>query len=313
MERKDRLIVITGTTATGKTDLAIELAEKINGEIISADAMMVYKYMDIGTAKPSKDIREKISHYLIDVVEPSEYFSVKEFIHLAEKYIKDIQNKGKTPIIVGGTWLYIQGLLYGLSDAPKGDWKIRKELYKKESSELYEELKKVDLEYANKIHKNDKKRIIRALEVFYISGKPLSYFQRKHSFKEKKYEFLGFVLERNKDEIMDRIEKRVELMFSQGLVDEVKFLLDMGYRNFLTSSQAIGYKELIPYFDGKISLEEAKEDIIKNTKKFAKRQIRTFRSKFVNKSSWNFVNLSGENFIRPFEKFYCNFEKNHLD
>lgn len=293
---KDRLIVITGATATGKTDLAIELAEKINGEIISADAMMVYKYMDIGTAKPSKDIREKIPHYLIDVVEPSDYFSVKEFIHLAQKYIKDIQNKGKIPIIVGGTWLYIQGLLYGLSDAPEGDFKIREELYKKESNELYEELKKVDLEYANKIHKNDKKRIIRALEVFYISGKPFSYFQKKHSFKEKKYEFLGFVLERNKDEIMDRIEKRVEMMFSQGLVDEVKFLIDMGYKNFLTSSQAIGYKELIPYFDGKISLKKAKEDIIKNTKKFAKRQIRTFRSKFINKNGWSFINLSTKNF-----------------
>ena len=302
--KKNRLIIITGATATGKTDFAIDLARKINGEIISADSMMVYKYMDIGTAKPSKEIIKEIPHYLIDIIEPSEKFSVKDFINLADKYIKIIQNKGKIPIIVGGTWLYIQGLLYGLSEAPTGDWKIREDLYKKDTLELYKELKKVDFEYSQKIHKNDKKRIVRALEVFYISGKPFSYFQKKHNFSTKRYDFIGFIFERNKDEIMERIEKRVDLMFSKGLVEEVKKLLDMGYRNFLTSSQAIGYKELIPYFDKKISLDEAKNEIVKNTKKFAKKQLRTFRSKFSNKNGWNIINLSDDNFEKIFEKIY---------
>ncbi len=298
----DKIIVITGATATGKTDLAIKLAEKIKGEIISADSMMVYKYMDIGTAKPPKDIRKKIPHHIIDVVKPSENFSVKDFVELADKYIKDIKARGKTPIVVGGTWLYIQALLYGLSDAPKGDWKLREKLYERDTEELYEELKKVDLEYSKKIDKNDKRRIVRALEVFYLSGKPFSYFQNKHGFKEERYSFIGFVLEKNRKDLMKAIEKRVDKMFSEGLIDEVKFLIDMGYKNFLTSSQAIGYKELIPFFDGYISLEEAKENIIKNTKKFAKRQIKTFRSKFGKKNNWNFVNINDKNFIEIFEK-----------
>lgn len=301
--RDKKLIVITGATATGKTDLSIELANRIGGEIISADAMMVYKYMDIGTAKPTKEIREKIPHYMIDIVEPSEYFSAKDFVDLADKYINTIWNKGKIPIIVGGTWLYIQALLYGLSSAPKGDWKIRDELYKRNNRSLYEELLKIDPEYAKKIHINDKRRIVRALEVFYISGKPFSFFQREHNFKEKKYQFLGLVIERNKEEIMERIEKRVDKMFFDGLVEEVKFLLDKGYENFLTSSQAIGYKELIPYFKGNLSLEEAKRDIVKNTKKFAKRQIKTFRSKFSEKKDWLFINLSGKDFDKIIENF----------
>ncbi|RUM60204.1 MAG: tRNA (adenosine(37)-N6)-dimethylallyltransferase MiaA [Persephonella sp.] len=298
----DKIVVITGATATGKTDLAIKLAEMINGEIISADSMMVYKYMDIGTAKPPKDIRKKISHYIIDVVKPSEIFSVKDFVELADRHIKDIKARGKTPIIVGGTWLYIQALLYGLSDAPKGDWALRKKLYERDTEELYEELKKVDLEYSKKINRNDKRRIVRALEVFYLSGKPFSYFQNKHGFKEERYSFIGFVLERNREDLMKAIENRVDKMFSEGLVDEVKFLIDMGYKNFLTSSQAIGYKELIPFFDGYISLNEAKENIIKNTKKFAKKQIKTFRSKFGKKNNWNFVNINDKNFIEIFEK-----------
>lgn len=161
--------MITGVTATGKTDLSIELAKRLDGEIVSADSMMVYRYMDIGTAKPSKEEMEEVPHHLIDVVDPSYDFSVKDFIELSQESIKDIVGRGKLPIVVGGTWLYIQSLLYGLTDAPEGDWKIREQLYRRDTEDLYNELQNVDREYAEKIHPNDKRRIVRALEVYYIS------------------------------------------------------------------------------------------------------------------------------------------------
>jgi len=286
-----RLIVITGTTATGKTDLGIELAKQLEGEIISADAMMVYKHMDIGTAKPKPEEMQNIPHHLISVVEPSEDFSVKDFVDIADRKIKEIVQRGKVPIIVGGTWLYIQSLLYGLTDAPPSDWNIRNRLYNEEPEKLYKELLKVDREYALKIHPNDIRRIVRALEVFELTGKPFSSFQRKHSFREHRYDFIGFVLERDRAELMERIEKRVDRMFEEGLADEVKMLIDLGYKKFLTARQAIGYKELIPYFEGEITLEEAKNQIIKNTKDFAKRQRRTFRSKFLTRKNWYRANI----------------------
>ncbi len=286
--KKDKIIVISGATATGKTEISIELAKKINGEIISADSMLVYKYMDIGTAKPTKEEMEGIPHHLIDVVEPKELFSAKDFVKLADKSISNIFSRGKTPIVVGGTWLYIQSLLFGLSEAPEGNWKLREKLYKKENEELYKMLSEVDKEYAEKIHPNDKKRIIRGLEVFYTTGKPFSQFQKEHRFKEKRYDFIGFNFERNRDEIMERIEIRIEKMFEKGLVEEVRNLIEMGYENFITSLQAIGYKEVIPYIKGEIDLETAKQNLIKNTKSFAKRQLRTFRNKFEFKN----INLS---------------------
>ncbi len=274
-----KVIVIAGATATGKTELGIKLAKMLNGEVISADSMMVYKYMDIGTAKPSVEERESIEHHLIDLVEPSEIFSVKDYIQHFDKALKDIFFKEKTAIVVGGTWLYIQGSLYGLSEAPEGDWKLREELYKEDNITLYNKLKEVDPYYAEKIHTNDKRRIVRALEVYFLTKKPFSDFILNHKFKDKKYDFIGFILERDKSELMERIKLRVEKMFEKGLVDEVKKLVDMGFRDSITSMQAIGYKELLPYLDKKISLEEAKDSIINNTKDFAKRQIRTFKNK----------------------------------
>ena len=289
-----KIIVITGTTATGKTEVSIELAHKINGEIVSADSMMVYRHMDIGTAKPTLEERKGIQHYLIDVVDPDYDFSVKDFIEMADQSIKKIKGKGKVPIIVGGSWLYIHALIYGLTDAPPTDWKLREKLYKKDSNHLFEELIRVDPEYASKIHKNDKKRIIRALEVYIITGKPFSYFHKKHRFREKRYDFVGFVFERERKDLMDRIQIRVDAMFRKGLVDEVKKLLDLGYENTLTAKQAIGYKEVIPYIKGQITLEEAKKEVIKNTKDFAKRQIRTFRSKLKEDKNWEKIDLLEE-------------------
>ncbi|NPA51711.1 MAG: tRNA (adenosine(37)-N6)-dimethylallyltransferase MiaA [Aquificae bacterium] len=274
-----KIVIITGATATGKTDISIQLAKIIDGEIISADSMMVYKYMDIGTAKPSLEERQNIPHYLIDIKEPNEIFSAKEFIELADRHIKKIQKKGKVPIVVGGTWLYIQALLYGLSKAPKANWSLRRELYRFSTEELFERLVKIDQSYAKKIHKNDKKRIIRALEVFYLTGKPFSNFIKEHSFKNRRYDFIGFNITREKKEIENRIEKRVFNMIQKGLVEELKNLIDMGYKKAITSSQAIGYKELLPYLEKKQSLEESIQDIIKNTKLFAKRQIKTLKKK----------------------------------
>ena len=297
MENLLPIIVITGATATGKTDLGIQLAEELNTEIISADAMMVYKYMDIGTAKPSLEEREKVKHHLIDIIEPSENFSAKDFVELADKVIKELFSKGKIPIVVGGTWLYIQALLYGLSEAPVGNWELRDKLYKQNNKELYERLKEIDPEYASKIHINDKRRLVRALEVYQLSGKPFSYFHNKHNFSRAKYNFIGIVLERDRKDLMDRIEKRVDKMFQLGLKEEVEKLIEMGYKNFLTSSQAIGYKEFIPYFEGNRTLEEVKKEIIKNTKIFAKRQLRTFKSKFKNRKGWSFFNISKDDNI----------------
>lgn len=284
----EKIIVITGTTATGKTEISIKLAKILNGEIISADSMMVYKYMDIGTAKPSLEERQGIPHYVIDVVYPNENFSVQDFLNIANKKIKKIQNKGKTPIVVGGTWLYIQVLLYGLSETPPADIKIREELYKESRESLYKKLSEVDPVYAKKIHINDKKRIVRALEVYYLTGKPFSSF---HSWNEPLYDFVGFVFSRERSQIMERIEKRVDKMFELGLVNEVKFLIEKGFKNTLTAMQAIGYKEIIPYIEGKISLEESKKQIIKNTKNFAKIQIRTFKNKFKDKN-WYHLDIT---------------------
>jgi tRNA delta(2)-isopentenylpyrophosphate transferase len=159
---------------------------------------------------------------------------------------------------VGGTWLYIQGALYGLSDAPESDWTLREKLYSLDNLELYTRLQKVDPEYANKIHVNDKRRIVRALEVYYLTGKPFSFFINQHNFKSKRYNFLGFILERDRKELMDRIEIRVEKMFEKGLVEEVKKLVDMGFKDSLTSMQAIGYKEILPYLDKKSHMKMLK-------------------------------------------------------
>jgi len=281
-----KILVIGGPTAVGKSELACCVAKKLNGEIISADSMAVYKFMDVGTAKPL-DCMKKVPHHLIDVVEPGGYFDAKIFEEMAKEKIEEIKRRGKVPIVVGGTYLYIQALLYGIDKTPKPDWKLREKLYKiaeKKGKEcLYEKLKVVDPLYAEKIHKNDLRRTVRALEVFLTTGKPFSSY---HTWDKPNIDFVGIYLKRSLENLYKRIENRVYDMVKNGLLDEVKRLLNMGYENFLTSGQAIDYKEFIPCAKGEKPLEECIKEAIKNTKEQAKRQIRWFR-----KQGWHEIDL----------------------
>ena len=275
------LIVIGGPTGVGKTELSLLLAKEIGGEIISADSMAVYKYMDIGTAKPSPADRRAVKHYLIDVVEPTEIFSIKQFIDLADRAVREIWAKGKVPIVVGGTYMYIHPFLYGLAETPPGDWEIRKKLYERAEKEgkdrLWEELLKIDPQYASKIHPNDLRRIVRALEVYTLTGKPYSSFHTNWENARPRYPYLGVFLYRPWEEQYRRIRNRVWDMVRDGLLGEIRRLLDMGFGEAITSPQAIDYKEFLPYFEGKKPLVECIEETIKHTKEQAKRQLRWFK------------------------------------
>lgn len=281
MNRKEQLLVIVGPTAVGKTALSIDLAKKLSGEIISGDSMQVYKGMDIGTAKITEKEMESIPHYLIDIIYPHESFSVADFQHKARTLITEINHRGKLPMIVGGTGLYVQSVIYEyqFSEAQK-DHSLRVELeeYAEEygNEALHQRLKSIDPITAERLHPNDVKRVIRAIEIYELTGKPMAEFQQRAP--ESPYELclLGLTMERSV--LYDRINHRVDLMMEQGLVDEVKRLLEEGYHKNLQSMQGIGYKEMVEYLEGTISLDEAVELIKKNSRNFAKRQLTWFRS-----------------------------------
>jgi len=278
------LIIITGPTATGKTDFSIKLAEEIGGEVISADSMQVYKGLDIGTDKVSKEIREKIPHHLIDVITPDKPFSVADFVKLSDQAIEEIRKKNKYPIVVGGTGFYIKALLYGIPQTPPSDKKLREQLLSQPTEKLYEKLLKIDPEYAQKIGRNDKKRIVRALEVYEITGKPITSFKPFSS--TPRYEFLGYFLYRNRDELYKRIENRVDSQIKRGLIEETKWLLQFGKDT--TAFQALGYKEILEYLEGKRPLEEAVQLLKKRTKQFAKRQFTWFKKE----PKFKWINMS---------------------
>ena len=278
------VIVITGPTATGKTDFSIKLAREIGGEVVSADSMQVYKGLDVGTDKVSKEIRKEIPHYLIDVVEPTEKFSVADFVREADRAIEKIRRKGKYPIVVGGTGFYIKSLLFGLPQTPPSDERLREELKKLSDEELFSEVKKISSEYAEKVGSKDRKRLIRALEVYSLTGKPITEF--KPWGDKPRYRFLGYFLYRNRPDLYRRIEDRVESQVRRGLVDEARWLLSLG--EDLTALQALGYKEMAGYIEGKMSLEEAKRLLKRRTKEFAKRQFTWFRKE----KGFKWVNLS---------------------
>ena len=273
------LVVITGPTAVGKTDISIKLAKEINGEIISADSIQVYKDLDIGSAKITEDEMDGVKHYLIDVLEPTDDFDIYTFKQMAEDAIEEIYAKGKVPIIVGGTGFYIQSVLYDVDfEETEVDMEYRKELEelaKNNGNEyVHKMLEDVDPEYAAGIHPNNIKRVIRALEFYHENNIPLSEHNAEQKENESPYNFAYYVLNDDREVLYDRINKRVDLMFEKGLVDEVKAL---GLDKTNQSMQGIGYKEVLEYLNDNLSLEETKELIKKNTRHFAKRQLTWFR------------------------------------
>ena len=278
---KISLIIILGPTAVGKSALAIELAQKFGLEIVNADSMQVYRGMDIGSAKPSLKERELVTHHLIDIKEPDEEFSAAQFKNEAGNIIFSLAQKLKYALVVGGTGFYIRALTKGLFPAPSADLKLRKELKEKEKTQgkwhLYKELEKVDPEAASTIHPNDSFRIIRALEVFYLTGEPISQQQKRHQFKHSHFNPLKIGLLRDRREIYHRIEKRVDKMLKSGLVDEVKQLLKRGYPPTIKPFQSLGYKQILSYLQGDLSLDDAARLIKRDTKRYAKRQLTWFR------------------------------------
>ncbi len=278
--KKIPLIILTGPTAVGKTALSIELAKDLNAEIISADSMQIYKYMDIGSAKVTKEEMDNIVHHMIDEVTPEYNFSVSEFQKRSKKYINDISNKGKNVLVTGGTGLYLNSLIYNMDFAKSNSnsklrEELERELQEKGIDYMHEKLKSLDSDAANRIHKNNTKRVIRALEVC-LDGKKMQDFSTDLKYNED-YLPIIIVLNRDREILYNRINKRVDIMMESGLVDEVKKLLDMGYTKDLISMQGIGYKEIIKYIEGEYSLEEAIEIIKRDSRRYAKRQITWFK------------------------------------
>lgn len=276
------MILILGETATGKGRLAFELAEHLNGEIISIDSMKVYRRMDIGTAKPSKQAREKVRYHLIDILEPSESFDAGMFYDYALRAIQDIKRRNKTVIAAGGTALYIKALLFGLFEGPGRNEEIRKQLEEEAASKgldlLYRQLKKADPEAADNIHPNDRKRIIRGLEVYKITGKPISSFQQQWDREKPLHNWTLTGIKRCREDVNHRINMRVKKMFEQGLVEEVKSLLSEERPLSVQARSAIGYAEIIEYLKGENTLKKAFEKIKINTRRLAKNQRSWFKA-----------------------------------
>lgn len=275
------LIILSGPTAVGKTELSIELARQINGEIISADSMQIYKYMDIGSAKVTKEEMQGVKHYLVDELLPDEEFNVVVFQKMAKTAINEIYKKGKIPILVGGTGFYIQSIVNDISfedmkeEESRSKWNV---FLKKEGKEaLHAELMKADPEYAREVHSNNTKKVLRALSFYSSTGKKLSIHNKEEREKTSPYNYLYFVLTMDRSLLYERIDKRVDIMLRSGLIDEVEKLKRKGYTKELVSMQGLGYKEILDYLDGNLSLEEATYILKRDTRHFAKRQITWFK------------------------------------
>ena len=276
------LIVITGPTASGKTALSVRLAKEIGAEIVNADSMQIYKYMDIGTAKPTVDEREGVPHHLIDIVNPDELFSVARYCECAKEAIDDIHSRGKAAVMVGGTGLYVDSLVNNIQfSETEPDEEYRKSLEddaeKLGNEYIYEKLKTIDPESAAKIAVQDTKRIIRALEVYHVTGKTITWHNEQSRSVPSPYNTTMFAISMNREALYDKINRRVDVMLELGLVDEVKKILSMGVDEKATSMQAIGYKEIVGYLKGEISLEKAADDIKQGSRRYAKRQLTWFR------------------------------------
>ena len=279
---KKPMIVLTGPTAVGKTELSISLAKKINGSIISADSMQVYKYMDIGSAKITKEEMCGVKHYLVDELMPEDDFNIYRFKQMAQEALEEIYSEGKLPIIVGGTGFYIQGLLYDI-DFTKQDvdmsyrHKLQKFADENGAHALHELLKDIDPVSYETIHENNIKRVIRALEYYEQNNEPISKHNEQERTKESPYNFAYFVLNDMRQNLYNRIDKRVDIMMEEGLLDEIQKLKNMGYTKDMVSMQGIGYKEMLRYLDGEYSLEDAVEKVKQESRRFAKRQLTWFR------------------------------------
>ena len=297
---KPKVIVIVGPTASGKTSLSIELAKKINGEIVSCDSMQIYKDMDIGSAKPTQEEMQGIKHYLIDVVSPAERFSVAEYKKQAEKAIEEILSKGKVPIVIGGTGLYADSLIYGIEyQEIEFDEKYRKSLEIQAQTDdglemLYNQAKRIDEEAIKKISENDKKRIIRVLEIYHQTGKTKTELEAESRKNEVKYDYKVFAINMDRQVLYDRINRRVDIMIENGLIQEVENLLKK-YKQFPTAMQGLGYKEVVQYFNKELTKEEMIDKIKQETRRYAKRQLTWFRK---NKETiWLDGQLGNENNI----------------
>ena len=279
---KDKLIILAGPTASGKTSVSIDLAKRIGGEIVSADSMQVYRGMDVGTAKIKADEMQGVKHYLINVLDPTEDFNIVKFQNMVKYSIEEIKRNGHIPILVGGTGFYIQSVIYDIDfDTQDDNGDIRKALeeeYDKMGANfMYEKLKKIDSVSAENIHKNNKKRIIRAIEYFLINNALISAHNESQRKKDSPYDFRFFVLNPPRDILYDRINQRVDKMVEEGLVGEVKDLKNAGLSIENISMQGIGYKEILEYLDGEITLDEAIDNIKQNTRHMAKRQVTWFK------------------------------------
>lgn len=275
------VLIICGPTGVGKTEVAIEVAGRLDGEIISADSRQIYRYLDIGTAKPTAEQRERIPHHLIDIVDPEEEFTAVDYGNLARNTIREVFQREKTPIVSGGSGLYLKALTEGFFDGPPADPEIREQLERvadeKGEETLYRQLLQVDTEAAERIHPHDRKRIVRALEVFRICGKPLSLLQQEGEYPPKEYQFTKIGLIQRREELYKRIEERVDKMIKEGLLREVKSLIERGYDRELVPLKTVGYKEMFEHLEEKYALKRAIELVKRNTRRYAKRQLTWFK------------------------------------
>ena len=279
--KKEKVIVICGPTASGKTALSIELAKKIDGEIVSCDSMQIYKEMDIGTAKPTKEEMQGIKHYMIDIISPEERYSVADYKEQAKQAIREILNNGKVPIVVGGTGLYVDSLIYEIN-YPKIEFdekyreKLEKEVEEKGLSTLYEKAKEIDKDAIKKISQNDKKRILRILEIYHATGKNKTEQEKESRKTQVEFDYKVFALNMERSKLYERINKRVDIMIENGLIGEVENIYKK-YNKFPTAMQGLGYKEVVQYLEKRLTKEEMIEKIKQETRKFAKRQLTWFR------------------------------------
>jgi len=297
----NKILVLTGPTATGKSSLSIELAEKFNLEIVNIDSMQVYKYFNIGTDKPDNTILEKYPHHLISYVEPDEFFDVKRYINDADKIVENILSRKKIPLFVGGTGLYIKCFLFGIIAEESDDSKLREYFNQFSFEYLYSKLKIIDYKSYKKIKKNDKYRTVRALSYFYNSGKLISEIREQHKFQKPRYNYLKFAISFNREELYEKINKRVDSMIEKGLIDETVNLIDRGYEN-TRPMNGIGYREIKLFLQGKLTKDSAINLIKQNTRKYAKRQITWFKKEnditWINSQNKKSIFKKIENFLQ---------------